>query len=265
MPDFRTHYDNLKVSEKANTEELRVAFKNRFLKFHPDNHPGNRERTLGYLQVIKESYSILSDPAQREAHDEWIAEKRSELEKEAGSAVERGSKSEEIKTGNRLFSWKFLILGLALAIIAYFGSTSLNMDDFPVLSMLKGIDETKPDYQFNFQNQCRYPVTLAIRYWGLDEKWHKAGWWDVEPGDAVYLEDTDGNRLISNNSIWYYYAKTIRGDSIEWSGKYRFNFNGSALRMIEMEDTAGDSDWIISCDTDAQPQTNGQPHPDAPQ
>ncbi len=254
MPDFRTHYDNLKISEQADSEELRLAFKNLFLRFHPGNHPGNSKRSLGYLRIIKESYSILSDPIQRKAHDSWIAEKRVELGIETSPATETDS-----RIGNRHYSWKFLISALVLVILVYFGSTFLNLDDYPLVSMLESSDEADPEYQFNFKNQCRYPVTLAIRYWGLDEEWHKAGWWDVEPGDLVFLEDSDGNRLISENAIWYYYARTIGGDSIEWAGEFPFIFNGKVLQMIELQDTSGDSDWSVSCDANAPPGALGSP------
>ncbi len=247
MPDFRTHYDNLKVSKQATSEELRAAFKSRFLKFHPGNHPGNRERTLRYLQIIKESYSILSDPEQRKAHDSWIAEKKSTSKKDGGE------ESEGIKHRNRLLSWKIPVSVLLLGILAYFGSTFMNLDDYSVVSLLESNEETNAENQFNFENQCRYPVTLAIRYWGVNEEWHKAGWWDVDPGDRVYLKDTEGNRLISNNAIWYYYARTNKGPDIEWTGKYPFRFDGSVLRMIELKDTVGDSDWFVSCDSDASP------------
>ncbi len=278
MSEIRTHYDNLKVSEQASTEELRAAFKYRFEKFHPNSHPGNRQRALGYLQILKESYAILSDPLKRGIYDSWIEEQRSEEKKdsiqdietelngnEAQAAIESDSPpvagtplgTERIKTENRLYSWVYPISFLVLAAVVYLGWVYLARNEYPGLTSLENIDETTPGYQFNFENRCHSPVTLAIRYWGLDDDWHMAGWWDVDPGSSVYLEDSDGNRLISNNAVWFYYVRTVDETRIEWAGKNLFIFDGAMLRMVEVSDTVGDSEWSISCDSDSETPTRG--------
>ncbi len=271
MSEFRTHYDNLKVSEQASIEELRAAFKYRFQKFHPNSHPGNSQRALGYLQILKESYAILSDPLKRKIYDSWIEEQRNEKKKdpirnietelkssEAPTAVEANTcpvaetlpDPERIKTGNRLHSRVYPISFLALAAVVYLGWVYLTRNEHPGLTSLENLDEITPGYQFNFENRCHYPVTLAIRYWGLDDDWHMAGWWDVDPASSVYLEDSDGNRLISDNAVWFYYVRTVDETRIEWAGKNLFIFDGTMLRMVEVSDTVGDSEWSISCDTD---------------
>jgi DnaJ-class molecular chaperone len=71
MPQVHTHYDNLKVTRNAPPEVIRAAYKSLSQKFHPDRNPG-RDATRTF-QIIKSAYEVLSDPAKRREHDDWIA------------------------------------------------------------------------------------------------------------------------------------------------------------------------------------------------
>lgn len=72
MSDLHTHYDNLKVARDAPPEIIRAAYRALCQKFHPDHNPGKPESTRTF-QLIKVAYEVLSDPIQREKHDQWIA------------------------------------------------------------------------------------------------------------------------------------------------------------------------------------------------
>lgn len=72
MMDLHTHYDNLKVARNAPPEIIRAAYKTLSQKFHPDRNPGNQSATRTF-QIINSAYEVLSDPAKRREHDEWIA------------------------------------------------------------------------------------------------------------------------------------------------------------------------------------------------
>jgi DnaJ-class molecular chaperone len=72
MPQIHTHYDNLKVTRNAPPEVIRAAYKSLSQKFHPDRNPDKPEATRTF-QIIKSAYDVLSDPAKRREHDEWIA------------------------------------------------------------------------------------------------------------------------------------------------------------------------------------------------
>ena len=71
MPKLRTHYDNLKVARDAPLEVIRAAYKTLSQKYHPDRNSGNPNASKT-MAIINEAYRVLSDPALRKAHDEWI-------------------------------------------------------------------------------------------------------------------------------------------------------------------------------------------------
>lgn len=73
MPKVWTHYDNLKVARDAPPEVIRAAYKTLSQRFHPDRNPGDAEAAR-IMAIINASYEVLSDPAKRRAHDQWIAE-----------------------------------------------------------------------------------------------------------------------------------------------------------------------------------------------
>jgi curved DNA-binding protein CbpA len=72
MAKIHTHYDNLKVSRHAPQEVIRAAYKALSQKYHPDKNHGD-ERAARVMAIVNTAYNILSDPARRKEHDEWIA------------------------------------------------------------------------------------------------------------------------------------------------------------------------------------------------
>lgn len=72
MARIHTHYDNLKVARDAPPEVIRAAYKTLSQKYHPDRH-GNSAEAIRIIQIINSAYAVLSDPAKRREHDEWIA------------------------------------------------------------------------------------------------------------------------------------------------------------------------------------------------
>lgn len=71
MARIHTHYDNLKVARDAPPEVIRAAYKTLSQKYHPDRH-GNSVEAIRIIQIINSAYAVLSDPAKRREHDEWI-------------------------------------------------------------------------------------------------------------------------------------------------------------------------------------------------
>lgn len=72
MARIHTHYDNLKVARDAPPEVIRAAYKTLSQKYHPDRN-GNSDHAIRVIQIINSAYAVLSDPAKRREHDEWIA------------------------------------------------------------------------------------------------------------------------------------------------------------------------------------------------
>ncbi len=80
MSRLATHYDNLQVARTAGPDVIKAAYRSLCQKWHPDrNEPANREACEKAMRLINAAYAVLSDPAKRRAHDDWIAEQ------EAGS------------------------------------------------------------------------------------------------------------------------------------------------------------------------------------
>lgn len=82
MARIHTHYDNLKVARNAPPEVIRAAYKTLSQKYHPDRHPNNRE-AIRIIQIINSAYEVLSNPAKRHEHDEWIAREEAQATKAA--------------------------------------------------------------------------------------------------------------------------------------------------------------------------------------
>lgn len=90
MARVHTHYDNLKVARNAPPEVIRAAYKTLSQKYHPDRNGGS-ESAIRIIQIINTAYEVLSDPARRQEHDEWIA--RAEAEAERGPERKKASTS----------------------------------------------------------------------------------------------------------------------------------------------------------------------------
>lgn len=121
---------------------------------------------------------------------------------------------------------------------------SCNREDRPKATSSSNIEGA---YGFYFTNNCKYPVRVAIRFKNTEGSWQTAGWWNFSPGESAFLS-SDGARLISRNSIWYYYAETVDGPEVFWGGDHGVNFRGKYLDMKKMRDAKGTKDWRISCD-----------------
>src|SRR5260221_2071847 len=87
---IRTHYDNLQVSRNATDIVIRAAYKGLAQKYHPDKFDGAQAESERVMKILNDAYAVLSDPAQRKQHDEWI-----DRELAAESARSRAPNKEE--------------------------------------------------------------------------------------------------------------------------------------------------------------------------
>ncbi|HGF9505182.1 TPA: DnaJ domain-containing protein [Acinetobacter baumannii] len=71
MANFKTHYDNLKVSQNAPIEVIKASYKALTQKHHPDRN-NNSEESTRIMAILNEAYDVLSDPVKRKQHDLWI-------------------------------------------------------------------------------------------------------------------------------------------------------------------------------------------------
>lgn len=77
-------------------------------------------------------------------------------------------------------------------------------------------------FKVNVRNKCNEKIWVALRYQDNSDAWQTQSWWDIDPGETVYIQNTT-NRHI------YFYAVS---DSYTWSGSHGVNLNGSTERFI---------------------------------
>ncbi len=96
---FRTHYDNLKVSQDAPFEVIKAAYRSLIQKHHPDRN-GDDPESHRILSIINQSYEVLSDPESRKKHDEWIAKKLKEQQPKRKAVRSKVSTTRESSTSD---------------------------------------------------------------------------------------------------------------------------------------------------------------------
>ena len=66
----RDYYEVLGVTREAPADEIKKAYRQMALKFHPDRNPGDEEATKRFKEAA-EAYEILSDTEKRQRYDRY--------------------------------------------------------------------------------------------------------------------------------------------------------------------------------------------------
>lgn len=72
----KDYYRTLGVSEGATAEEIKKAYRQMALRYHPDRNPGDKEAEERFKE-ISEAYGVLIDPEKRRHYD-WVSQTPSE-------------------------------------------------------------------------------------------------------------------------------------------------------------------------------------------
>ncbi len=66
----KDYYDVLGVPRDATAEDIKKAYRQKALKYHPDRNPGNKEAEEKFKEAA-EAYSVLCDPQKRSVYDRF--------------------------------------------------------------------------------------------------------------------------------------------------------------------------------------------------
>ncbi|MCQ2975971.1 MAG: molecular chaperone DnaJ [Bacteroidales bacterium] len=70
MADKRDYYEVLGVAKNATKDELKKAYRQLALKYHPDRNPGDKEAEEKFKEAA-EAYEVLSDDQKRQRYDQF--------------------------------------------------------------------------------------------------------------------------------------------------------------------------------------------------
>src|SRR5215510_5648125 len=66
----RDYYEVLEIRRGASADDIKKAYRQAALKYHPDKNPGNAEADVRFKECA-EAYEVLSDPQKKARYGEF--------------------------------------------------------------------------------------------------------------------------------------------------------------------------------------------------
>src|SRR5262245_33515329 len=70
MTTKRDYYDVLGVPKNASVDEVKKAYRQAAIKYHPDKNPGDHQAEVNFKEAA-EAYEVLSDDEKRARYDKF--------------------------------------------------------------------------------------------------------------------------------------------------------------------------------------------------
>ena len=77
----KDYYQILGVGRDASPEDIKKAFRQLALRYHPDRNPGNTKEAEGRFKEINEAYEVLGNEQKRHQYDYLTSHRRSQTER----------------------------------------------------------------------------------------------------------------------------------------------------------------------------------------
>jgi len=71
--ELKDYYHILNVSRDANAEDIKKAFRQLAMRYHPDRNPENTEEAGKKFKEINEAYEVLGDEDKRQQYDRLLS------------------------------------------------------------------------------------------------------------------------------------------------------------------------------------------------
>lgn len=91
------YYKILGISQQADAEQIKQAYRKQAKKYHPDLNPGNPEAEAKFKEVV-EAYEVLADEAKRKEYD--LKRRKTEDRKDRGEKKQGHADPQNVNMGD---------------------------------------------------------------------------------------------------------------------------------------------------------------------